>query len=93
VGESAVIGTNGNLREPEQLLLTPEQASVRLAICRTRIYELMASGQLESVRIGSSRRIPASALVDFVQRLRSGVNIQVGRRPEDGPFSVESART
>jgi excisionase family DNA binding protein len=77
VGESPVTETNGDLSVPDVLLLTPEQASVRLAICRTRIYELMGSGQLESVRIGSSRRIPAAALVEFVERLRSEVKVYV----------------
>jgi excisionase family DNA binding protein len=54
-----------------QLLLTPEQAALSLAICRTKVYELIATGQLDSVRIGSSRRIPVAALEEFVERLRS----------------------
>lgn len=52
------------------LLLTPEQAATSLAICRTKVYELLRSGQLESVRIGSSRRIPVDCLVEYVERLR-----------------------
>ena len=54
-----------------QLLLTPEQAAESLAICRTKVYDLMATGQLDSVRIGTSRRIPVAALEEFVQRLRN----------------------
>ncbi len=56
---------------PGLLLVTPEQAAIRLAICRTKVYELLRKGELESVRIGSSRRIPAAALADYVQRLRA----------------------
>ena len=52
----------------ENLLLTPERAGERLDIGRTRVYELMASGELRSVKIGRSRRIPASALQEFVGR-------------------------
>jgi excisionase family DNA binding protein len=74
---------------PEPLLLTPEQAAARLAICRTRIYELMGSGQLESVRIGSSRRIPTAVLVEFVQQLRSVAQISTEAGAEHGPFSVD----
>jgi hypothetical protein len=34
----------------------------------------MGRGQLESVRIGSSRRIPMAAVVEFVQRLREDIH-------------------
>jgi excisionase family DNA binding protein len=52
------------------LLLTAEQAASALSICRTKVYELLRTGQLESVQIGSSRRIPVAALDDYVERLR-----------------------
>jgi excisionase family DNA binding protein len=55
-----------------QLLLTAEQAAATLAICRTKVYELLRKGELESVQIGTSRRIPYEALTDYVRRLRSG---------------------
>jgi len=55
-----------------QLLMTPEQAASGLSICRTKVYELIRTGQLESVQIGSSRRIPSDALSDYVERLREG---------------------
>jgi excisionase family DNA binding protein len=54
-----------------QLLLTPEQAAASLAIGRTTVYELLRNGALESVRIGSSRRVPIAALDEYVQRLRN----------------------
>ncbi len=53
----------------DQLLYTPEGAAARLAQGRTTIYELMKSGELRSVKIGRSRRIPAAALEDYVNRL------------------------
>jgi excisionase family DNA binding protein len=53
------------------LLLTPEQAARSLAICRTKVYELLRNGELESVQIGASRRIPAAALTEYVDRLRT----------------------
>jgi excisionase family DNA binding protein len=60
------------------LLLTAEQAAVVLSICRTKVYELMRTGQLESIQIGSSRRIPVGALDEYVDRLRksSGFYVQ-----------------
>ena len=44
------------------LLYTPEGAAAKIATGRTTIYALMASGELRSVKIGRSRRIPAEAL-------------------------------
>jgi excisionase family DNA binding protein len=55
---------------PVPLLMTPEQAGVTLSICRTKVYELLRRGELESVQIGASRRIPSAALSEYVQRLR-----------------------
>jgi excisionase family DNA binding protein len=53
----------------EQLLLRPAEAAQRLGIGRTKVYELMASGELRSVKIGAARRISATALADFVATL------------------------
>lgn len=53
------------------LLLTPERAAERLEIGRTKVFELIAAGELESVKIGRARRIPAVALAAYVDRLRA----------------------
>jgi excisionase family DNA binding protein len=58
-------------------LLTAEQAASALSICRTKVYELLRTGQLESVQIGSSRRIPVAALDEFVLRLRNASDFHV----------------
>lgn len=57
----------------EKLLLKPEEAAEVLSIGRSKVYELIGTGELASVRIGTSRRVPADALVEFVTRLRSPV--------------------
>jgi excisionase family DNA binding protein len=54
-------------REP--LLLRPAEAAARLGIGRTKLYELMASGALRSVKIGGARRVSATALAEFVTAL------------------------
>jgi len=51
------------------VLLRPEQAAEALSIGRTVVYGLMRSGQLRSVKVGGLRRVPASALVEFVRQL------------------------
>ena len=52
-----------------RLLFTPEHAADRLDIGRTTVYALMATGELRSVKIGRSRRVPAAALEAYVNRL------------------------
>jgi excisionase family DNA binding protein len=56
----------------ERLLVSPEQAADVLNIGRTSVYRLIATGELRSILIGRSRRISASALVEFVGRLEAG---------------------
>ncbi len=56
-----------------RILLTPEEVAKRLSVGRTTVYELIGSGQLESVTIGRSRRIPTDALHEFVNRMRQGL--------------------
>lgn len=56
--------------DPTLLLLTVEEAARRLGIGRTMCFALIASGELESVKVGSLRRIPADALAVYVARLR-----------------------
>jgi excisionase family DNA binding protein len=46
--------------------LTVEEAARRLGIGRTTMYALIASGQVQSVRIGRLRRIPAEALAAYL---------------------------
>jgi excisionase family DNA binding protein len=52
------------------ILLTPVEAARALGIGRSKLYELLQAGVLESVRIGACRRIPAAALSDLVAKLR-----------------------
>ena len=60
----------------DQLLVTPEEAARRLSVGRTTIYELMSSGELQSVNIGRSRRVPVSSLSSFVSRLIGDVAVE-----------------
>ncbi len=55
----------------ERLLLKPEEAADLLGIGRSKLYELLAQGAVDSVRIGGSRRVPRAALEEFVERLRA----------------------
>ena len=52
------------------LLLTVEEAARRLRIGRTLVYQLISSGELESVKVGRLRRVPAECLPEYVATLR-----------------------
>ena len=64
----------------DQLLVTPEEAARRLSVGRTTIYELMASGELQSVNIGRCRRVPVSSLSSFASKLIGDVAVEQRRR-------------
>jgi excisionase family DNA binding protein len=56
----------------DKVLLTAEEAGQLLSLGRTKVYELMATGELESVTVGRARRVPADALSRFVRFLEKG---------------------
>jgi excisionase family DNA binding protein len=47
-------------------LLDVDEVRALLNIGRTRTYELIATGELRSLKIGSLRRVPESALAQFI---------------------------
>jgi len=53
------------------LVLTIEQAAERLGVGRTIMYALVTSGAVESVKIVRLRRVPADALITFLDDLRA----------------------
>lgn len=54
----------------ERILLRPEEVASRTGLSRSVIYQKLATGELESVKIGRARRIPVRALEAFVESLR-----------------------
>lgn len=51
----------------DKILLKPMEAAETLGLGRTRIYEMLACGELPSVRIGRSIRVPVAALNKWVE--------------------------
>ena len=54
----------------EPLLYTVAEAAELLAISRAALYPRVIAGEVESITIGRSRRIPRQALLDFIERER-----------------------
>jgi excisionase family DNA binding protein len=49
--------------------LPDELSQQALSIGRSKVYELIMAGELDSVRIGGCRRIPRRALITFAEAL------------------------
>ena len=64
------------------LLHRPEDVAALLNVARTRVYAWIASGELGSLTIGRSRRIPDDELLQFVDRLREASTMAA---PADDP--------
>jgi excisionase family DNA binding protein len=54
----------------EKLLLSAEDVAEALTISRTRVYEILAAGELFSVKLGKVRRIPRESLDEYIEKLR-----------------------
>lgn len=52
----------------KKLLYTPQEAADTLSLSRSKVYDLMARGELHSIKIGGARRISRGALRSFVER-------------------------
>ena len=55
--------------EAGRLLLRPEEVAQALGVGRTTVFELIRAGELRSVKIGKSRRIPTDAVREYVDGL------------------------
>jgi len=56
---------------PRTRLLAIEGVLDRLPIGRTKLYELLGKGELESCSLGARRFVPEDALDAYIERLRS----------------------
>lgn len=66
----------------EPSLMTVPDVVARLCVSRAKVYELMASGELRSVRVGGSRRIRSVDLDRFIAELdATWPNGAYARRP------------
>ena len=60
--------TNNKVELP--MLFTVEQVAQILGIGRSTVFQLIKSEQIESIRLGRSRRIPVDAMQNYVDDLR-----------------------
>jgi excisionase family DNA binding protein len=61
---------------PQRLLLRIPEVAETLGIGRTKIYELIASGELPTIRVGRAVRISVNTLQKWVEeREQQGVSV------------------
>jgi len=66
----------------DRLLWKPEEAAVLMGMGRAKVYELIADGTLPSVHVGrGSLRIPAKALLDWIDAQTGGRDADGGKGP------------
>ena len=51
-----------------KLLLTVGEVCEKTGWGRTLVYKLLASGDLKSIKVGRTRRIPSTALDEFIDK-------------------------
>lgn len=49
-----------------RLLLTVREAADMMAVSRSKLYELIGSGAVRSIRIGGLRRVPVEAVESYI---------------------------
>ena len=57
-------------RASDRMLLTVEEAAEQLGVGRSTMYQLIAAGLIDTIRIGRLRRIEPAALATYISRLR-----------------------
>lgn len=57
------------MTQPARMLYKVEEAMLLLSLSRSVLYEQIRAGRLRSVKEGRSRRIPASAITEYVSLL------------------------
>jgi excisionase family DNA binding protein len=53
----------------QRVLLTVEEVAEALQVGRCTVYDLLRTGQLESIKIGRLRRVRPEALAAFTERM------------------------
>jgi excisionase family DNA binding protein len=66
----------------DTVLLKVPEVMARLGLGHTKVYDLMASGALRSVKVGRSRRIASQEPERFIAQLDDGgTNLRLSEHP------------
>lgn len=79
------------LHGPGQILYSVEEAAELLGIGRTFTFHLLATGEIESLKIGRRRKIPRDAIDGYIDRLRAQ-QCAAAKEPGDLPLPGQRDR-
>jgi excisionase family DNA binding protein len=71
IGLSGATRANGGSSHDHELLTVEETAEI-LHVGRDKIYYLLRTGQLRSIKIGKLRRVSRAWVAEFVERMEAG---------------------
>lgn len=63
------------MKEKAKVLVTVEEMAAMLSIGRTVAWELVRKRQIKSVKIGRTRRVPLTAIQEYIQYLLDGDDV------------------
>ena len=76
---------------PGQLLYSVEEAAGLIGIGRTFMFHLLATGEIDSLKIGRRRKIPHDAIDGYIERLRAQ-QCGIAKEPETLPVTGQRDR-
>ncbi len=74
----------------EPLLIRPEEAGKLVGLSRGRIYELLAAGEIGSIKEGNARLIIYESLKQWVERRRAAQSATSDADDASGTSSIRS---
>jgi excisionase family DNA binding protein len=82
-------------QDAETLLVSPREAMRVLGVSNSTLYILMRSGELDSINIRRARRIPRTAIRDYIARQLAAnpANRRRPGRPRNNPLPRPAAVT
>lgn len=57
------------MEKPQPILVTVDELADTLSIGRTAAWELVRKRKIRSVKIGRTRRVPVTAITEYIQQL------------------------
>jgi len=51
----------------DRILMKVQEAGEALGLSRSKLYELIAAGEIKTIRVGRAVRVPAASLHEWVQ--------------------------
>jgi excisionase family DNA binding protein len=57
-----------HMNNNERMMLRPAEAAEAIGVSRSKVYELIAGGEIPSVRVGGCIRVPVAALREWIDR-------------------------